>query len=439
MLNEWIVSWIAHQAPRDPLHLFDGNIFYPERNTLAYSEPLIPQGVMAIPLFWAGASPPLAYNILLLAGLSLTGWSMCLVIRSWTGSWTAGLVSGGIFAFNAHVLTRIPHMQAQHVEFLPLALLALDRLLSTPRARHAVSVALWSAIQGLASIHLLVFTVFGLTAAILARPEDWWGRRFLPAAKALAIVAAIAAIVLLPFLLPYYHVSREQGLTRSLNDAALYAGTWKDYLSTPSRLHYPLWSYRFFVGTALFPGAIGLLLTAVALVRGNAFRDPRVRMCLALGGIGVLLSLGPTLPGYATLFRFMPLLQAIRGTARFGYLATVAVAAVAGFGVVALRNMIPGRAWPAIAILLVMAASLESLAARCHSVLSTASRQSTRTSRADQESASSSSVLGSAQRAVPRVVHAELDSTLASDRQRLQRLPAAQLFSARRSAADVSE
>ena len=28
-LNEWIVAWIAHQLPRDPLRLFQGNIFYP--------------------------------------------------------------------------------------------------------------------------------------------------------------------------------------------------------------------------------------------------------------------------------------------------------------------------------------------------------------------------------------------------------------------------
>src|SRR5262245_17928631 len=59
MLNEWIIAWVAHQMPRNPLHVFDANIFYPERNTLAYSEPMFPQAAMAIPLFAAGASPVL--------------------------------------------------------------------------------------------------------------------------------------------------------------------------------------------------------------------------------------------------------------------------------------------------------------------------------------------------------------------------------------------
>lgn len=37
MLNEWIVAWVVHQAPRDPAALFDANIFFPERRTLAFS------------------------------------------------------------------------------------------------------------------------------------------------------------------------------------------------------------------------------------------------------------------------------------------------------------------------------------------------------------------------------------------------------------------
>ena len=40
-LNAWIVPWIAHAIGTRPASIFDGNIFAPERNTLAYSEPLI--------------------------------------------------------------------------------------------------------------------------------------------------------------------------------------------------------------------------------------------------------------------------------------------------------------------------------------------------------------------------------------------------------------
>jgi len=76
---------------------------------------------MAMPLLWAGASIVLAYNLVLIAGFVLSAWAMTLVVQRWTQDWTAGLVAGAIFGFNAHSLSRIPHLQAQHLEFLPLA------------------------------------------------------------------------------------------------------------------------------------------------------------------------------------------------------------------------------------------------------------------------------------------------------------------------------
>ena len=33
----WNVAWVAHAVTTDPAHLFDANIFYPHRGTLAYS------------------------------------------------------------------------------------------------------------------------------------------------------------------------------------------------------------------------------------------------------------------------------------------------------------------------------------------------------------------------------------------------------------------
>ena len=85
----------------DPRHLFDANIFYPERHTLAFSDHLIVQGVIGAPLFWLGASPVLAYNLLLIAGLALTGVDGKRRRGAMDGEWCAGVVSGSLMAFNA--------------------------------------------------------------------------------------------------------------------------------------------------------------------------------------------------------------------------------------------------------------------------------------------------------------------------------------------------
>src|SRR6187549_3428009 len=88
-LNEWILAWVQHQLPRDPVHLFDANIFYPAKDSLAFSEPLIVPAVMGAPLAWAGGSPVLVYNIVLILGFALTAFATCRLVETWTGSLTA--------------------------------------------------------------------------------------------------------------------------------------------------------------------------------------------------------------------------------------------------------------------------------------------------------------------------------------------------------------
>src|SRR6185503_15870209 len=106
-LNEWILAWVEHTLPRDPAHLFQANIFYPAKDVLAFSEPLIVPALIAAPALWLGASPVLAINLLMLAGFTLTGLSAYGVAWAWTRDRLAALLAGSLFAFNAHTLTRL--------------------------------------------------------------------------------------------------------------------------------------------------------------------------------------------------------------------------------------------------------------------------------------------------------------------------------------------
>ena len=134
-LNAWTVSWIAHQLPRDPVHLFDAYIFYPNERTLRYTEPLIASALLGAPLRWLGASPMLTYNVLVLLGLTLTALAMYVLVFHWSGDHWAGLLAGALLAYSTPMLTRLPHLQALHIYSLPLACLALDRLLVRRRWR----------------------------------------------------------------------------------------------------------------------------------------------------------------------------------------------------------------------------------------------------------------------------------------------------------------
>ena len=348
-LNTWIVSWVAHVLPRDPLHLFEAPIFYPEQHSLAFSEHMFVPSLIGAPLIWLGASPVETYNLLIIAGLTLSGWAMYLLMRRWTGSEWAGIISGLLYAFNAHVLTRFVHLQAQHVEFFPLILYALDRVLTKPstlltasgaKPRHAVLLAGAFVLQSLCSNYLLVFMTYGLVVAVAVR----WNEINQRALRLLALAGALSIIALLPFLWPYYQVDQAQGLARDVNVVTQYNAGWRDYLVTGGRLHFAWWSHWFYEGrTALFPGLAAIVLALVTIVSGRAVRDPRARMALAIGVLGVAMSFGTSLPGYALMHGHLPLLSGLRNVARWGWLALAAVATLAGFGVAAIQSR--GRRW----------------------------------------------------------------------------------------------
>jgi hypothetical protein len=293
------MAWVARTLPTDPLHLFDADIFYPEKRTLAYPEPLLVQGVLAIPIVRLGASPVLAYNLVLLAGFALTGWAAGLLALRMTGSLAAAVVGGSIAAFNAQSLVRLPHIQAQHLEFLPLALFAFDRVLEHGRVKHAVLLGVAVALQALASIYALIFTAWALSCAAAVRVREWIGPGRWRITALLIIAAGIAALLLAPVLHPYYLLSKEYGLRRSVVESRQFASTWTDYLYTGSRVHYALWSHAFDKSAeANFPGIVALAL-AICGVAAGWRSDRYVRMSVAIVVGAVFLSVAPRLPGFA--------------------------------------------------------------------------------------------------------------------------------------------
>lgn len=358
-LNEWILAWIAHQLPRDPWHLYDANIFFPEPRTLAFSEPLLVPALLGAPLAWLGASPVLAYNLLLLAGFWLTALAGFWVAWRFTGDAIAGLLGASLLAFNPQSLTRLPHLQAQWAVAFPLALLALEELLRAPRRGASLGLGLAVASLALTSGYWGALVAVALGAALLAR-ADAVARRWRTLLPGLAGAGLLALLVSVPPLLPYWHAHQEQQLTRSLEETAAFASAPGNYLATPARLHYAAWSERFFGarGGAYFPGVTALLLSALALAHGG-LRDGRRRMLLALAAAGFVLSLGPRTPAYLALHQLFPPMQGLRDPSRFGYLVLLAVALLAPLGWTALRGRLAAARGSALGLALLVAVNAE--------------------------------------------------------------------------------
>ena len=375
MLNEWILAWVQHQLPRDPLRLFQGNIFYPAHDTLAYSEPLIVPALMSAPVRWLGGSPVLVHNLLVIAGFALTALAAFTVIKQWTGDTVAAFVAASAFAFNTHLLVRLAHVQALHAYGLPLALLATDRLLLYRRTRDALWLALWMTAMAYTSGHFLIFATVMIAVALLSRPAEWI-REPLAVFPRFALAAALTTAAVLPLSLPYQRVAREQGLVRSLENVGEYSATLKGYLAAAGRLHYSTWSAPLFQNDvdAFFPGVtvLALSLAAVALAwrdrtAGAGTTRRRIIMLIAIGGVGMVLSLGTHTPVYGWLYAIFPPLSSIRAAARFGNLFLLALALLAGMGAALLRSAgILGRYATAATLALITLVNVEAIRAPFH-------------------------------------------------------------------------
>jgi len=365
LLNAWAISWVAHQGATDPLRLFDGNIFWPEPRTLAYSEAMIVQGAIAAPVRALGGSPVLAYSTVMLAGYFLTSLAFGLLAYRWTGSWAAAFVTASAAGFNSHLFTRMGQLQAMHVEFIALALFGLDRIFTRGRVRDAVTLGVGFALQGLTSIYLLVFTAWAMLFAGLTRfVTAGRGRRGRPAMLT-ALAAGVALLLLSFYLDAYYRLHLDQGFARTSADNTALAGSYTDYLSSVSWAHF--WWSRPFVEVSRsinFPGITVLVLSAAAVASRRVRSDPRATMCMAVAVGCAAVSMAPRLPGYARVHDVVPLFWAVRAQAHIGQVVLLALAVLAGFGIAAIeRRQGARRGWPAAAIAAVVLVNAEALRA----------------------------------------------------------------------------
>ena len=373
LLNVWIMAWDGHQLLSDPLHLFDANIFYPYRHTLAYSELLLGNALLALPITSLTGNPVLGYNMTLLLSFVLSGLGMYFLVVWLTRSPGAGFAAGILFAFSSYRLTNLAQAQLLTTQWLPLAVLSAFQLAHRPRPRQAVAFVLFSCLQTLSSFYYgflwaligVGFSIFVVGGWLAARRRGWL-RAFtreslsLPNLRASALYGLLAVgatvLLILPFVLPYFRVQRELGFERTLADsepfsASLYQyamvpptsvlyGRWLPTSETPLPGGYPT--------DALFPGLIALLLALGGILRGQG----RVRwffLACLIGAFG--LSLGPRLYlasaqavdlpvplPYAWLYAWLPGFKALRAPVRFDVAVTLSLAVLAGHGVAALNQ-----------------------------------------------------------------------------------------------------
>lgn len=325
--NMWRLRSFAHALPT-PAHLFDANIFYPEKDALAYSDAMPVEGLIAAP--FAGANPVLVHNVMILAPIAFSAVAIFALCRHLTGSRGAGLVAGVAFAFAPYRFEHIMHMELQWTVWMPLAFLALHRFFDSGRWRDGLAVGACVALQMLSSIYYGLFLAMLLCpAAVLFYVSDCRlaPRRALPPLVAGGLVLVAVGVA---YSLPYRRVHEIVG-DRPTAQVHLFSAQPHDYLMVPDGN----WLYgnpgRPGHGERrLFPGAIVTLLAfAALLLRPPA---PRLLVYLTLLAAAFDLSLGFTGVTFPILSHFVAPLRGLRAIARLGIFVIMFLSILAAYG-----------------------------------------------------------------------------------------------------------
>jgi hypothetical protein len=327
-INAWVLDWDWYATFHHPSRLFQADIFYPAKDSLAFSENLYGIAVVLFPLRAAGASPLTAYNAAMLLGFMLCGYGAYLLAYEITGTGWGAVAAGIFYAFLPYRFTQASHVQYVWAGTLPLLLYALVRYARMPDWPHAVwfgAAFLWN---GLSNIHFLLFGSIAvvMTVAILRPP--------LPR---IAAACAMALLLLAPFLWPYHAASKLYGMERSWDetmdrsavphDWLLNNLTWRPYptIDDPS-VDPERW---------LFPGALAVCLAVVAFA-SREWKSLILGWSWAL--LGFIGSLGLRTPFHRFLFEYVPGFRAIRVPARWAIISYVGLALLVAIAVASIAR-----------------------------------------------------------------------------------------------------
>ncbi len=341
LFNMWRLAWFAHAMKTNPLQLFQANIFWPERDTLAYSDAMLFEGALAAPMIWAGVTAPIVQSVLILASFVASGCAAFLLARHLTGRFGAGIVAGLIFAFAPFRFDHYMHLELLWSFWMPLAVLALIRTFEEGSTRWGVTTALLCLMQTLSSIYYGVFLamVLGVMTVVL-----WIGRTSETRRRAvvgLASGAVLAAVLLYPYLQPYQRAKHTVG-EREEGVVWLHSAGPKHYLAaTPGNWLYGSYADRISRHEKrLFAGVVGLTLVVVGLWPPV---DPRRLAMLAGLGMAVYLSIGMNAPGFAWVREHVEIFRGLRAPARAAQLSLLMLAVLAAYGMARLQSWLQGR------------------------------------------------------------------------------------------------
>ncbi|MGD8373715.1 MAG: hypothetical protein PVI21_02550 [Candidatus Woesebacteria bacterium] len=313
MFNAWTLSRNHNCILGDNCpNYVDANIYFPNKDTMLYSETQLSAGVLTLPLHFINSNPIFAYNVWTIVSVFLCGFFMYLLAKYLSrGSELVSTAAGLIFAFAPFRMAAIFHLQNWSIFYLPLAFLLIFKYFDTRKKGYLVGLFATLTLQFYASWYNMVFV--GVAIGILLLGFLIFKIAKLKQVMAVAAAMLAAIIAILPLALQYMRFSEETGAAFSLKDQTLYSSSLLDYFlpnsgtlwgKIASWLHigpglnaYNLDSISYH-GITLYVLAAALVVFVFLKRKKGAEAMRRFGLVItmtSIGLVGLVLSLGPLL------------------------------------------------------------------------------------------------------------------------------------------------
>ena len=365
----WNVAWVAHALTTDPARVFDANIFYPHRRTLAYSEANLGAGALAAPVWWLTKNPNTSHNMVVLFAFTASVVCAWLLAHRLTNDSVGALVAGIVYGFCPYLFSHTAHIQLLMAPGIPLALLMFHRVVDAPSIGRGTTLGLALIVAALSCAYYGIFAglAIGYGTLFYAWSRGWWRSRRYWTAVATGAVVSIGIVI--PFFLPYLQIQEETGFARSLDDARTYSATWRSYLASSAWLHrWMLGHLGSWNNEVLFPGFLATALGIAGFV--VAWKDQRTsgtggsgrETAMLYGSLAILVfwaSLGPQAGLYTLFYKTIPVFSFLRAPGRMGIVVMLCLAIFTAFAMRALRQRVSPRYAGAVALIACLAAIVD--------------------------------------------------------------------------------
>lgn len=339
--------------------IFDTQMFYPYKNTLAFGDSLLTQSLIGLPVFIVTRDVIISSHFTLLFAFFSSFLAMFFLAWHFTKSITGSILAGLIYSYNPYVMSHLQQFELINLQWIPLIFLVSAKFIEKTKWHYALLLTLLFILQIGSSFYYTFFIVITLPLYILLliRVKKVPSKRLIH--PSLVISTAIILVFAYFFLQPFTYVRKTFNIQRSLDANISFSAQPTDFFFTsgsnklygwmvddpnlkPLRDSYTVIHYTehsLFFGLTVYV----LLFTTIYLLIAKKIKgdDRKITLTfLIILVLSVILAFGPyielfgqLIPSFYLIFhKFVPFIDTLRAPSRFMALGFLALSLIIAFG-----------------------------------------------------------------------------------------------------------